>query len=307
MTNLRWPSQLGSFVGALFFALVFATVLASASRAQAARAIAENVGVSTSTERAGNETAIEAPVKDDGKKPSAEDDIENLFQREEQIAPVTNGPASSTKKIEIRDLKDLGKLSELKDVAVIQKRYLPRTKRFEVYIAPTMIVNDAFFQSYGANLRLGYNFRERYGIEILATQLWGSKRQVTEELQSLRSVNTTSLLMPQSYYGADFKWSPIYGKMTWLNRKIVPFDLYFSLGAGITQTNQSTSPATLHFGTGQTFALSKSFAFRWDFSWNTFSSTSASASSSSTKETNTYNNLLLTAGVSFFFPEATYR
>ncbi len=261
------------------------------------------------------------------------DDIEGLFNKDEQQSPdsrsdqgspsadsaaaesrdagsnsssggnTKTSPPSAAKSAVIKDVADLGKLSEFNDIAVIQRRYLPKTGRFEAYIAPSLVLNDAFFINYGLSGRLGYSFSERYGVEFLGTALSTTERSITTDLRQKRGVVTTSLLTPKSYIGADFRWTPVYGKMTWLNAKIVPFDLYFSIGPGLTATNLGTSEPTLHVGTGQIFAHTKGMAFRWDFGWNMFFS--AAGDPSGTRSI--YNTLYLSAGVSFFFPEATYR
>jgi hypothetical protein len=85
----------------------------------------------------------------------------------------------------------------------------------------------------------------------------------------------------------------------------LPFDLYFSAGYGSTGTSSNESSGTIHLATGQVFAITKSTAFRWDFSWNFFS-TSVTDSNQSTS-TSSFNNLFLNVGMSWFFPEAKYR
>ncbi len=243
------------------------------------------------------------------------DDIEALFSAEEESAanapperrprdreepPPAEKPASAV----VREFSDLVKLSPFEDVAVIQKRYLPKTKRFELFAGASGVLNDAFFLSVGGMGRVGYYFQERFGIELNAWILSTSEKQVTSDLKNKRGVFTQSLITAESFYGVDFKWTPVYGKMTWGNRMITPFDLYFSAGGGVTGTNQGGSEPTLHIGTGQVFALSKGSAFRWDFSWNFFAAESQVAAK---RETSIYNNLFLTVGMSWFFPEATYR
>jgi outer membrane beta-barrel protein len=246
---------------------------------------------------------------------SATDDIEQLFDAEEdkesgepsaEKADLKDDdvPSPSVQLGDVKELSDLVKLAPFEDVAMIQKRYLPKTKRFEVFGGLTGILNDAFFLAVGAEARLGYYFSERYGIEFPFWILNTSEKEVTSDLRNKRGVFTQSLITAESYYGIDFKWTPVYGKMTWRNKTITPFDLYFSLGGGLTGTNQDTSEPTLHLGTGQIFALSKGMAVRWDFSWNFFMAESTVAA---TKESSLYNNLFLTIGMSFFFPEATYR
>jgi outer membrane beta-barrel protein len=237
------------------------------------------------------------------------DDIEGLFNKDEAQqnsvdvkvrpdepakAPVANGQ-------DIKGVSDLGKLSEFDDIAVIQKRYLPKTGRFEAYIAPAVVLNDAFFLNYGLGARINYSFSERYALEIPIFYLATTTRAVTEGLYT-RGVTTTSFVTPKSYYGLDFRWTPVYGKMGWSNGTIVPFDLYLAVGAGLTSTTQGASEPTLHLATGQIFARTKGSAFRWDFSWNMFT-----AQPNQTSSRSFYNTLFISVGMSFLFPEATYR
>ena len=236
------------------------------------------------------------------------DDIEGLFNRDEQqqqnsvdVKVRPDEPASKAPVQDVKSVSDLGKLSEFDDIAVIQKRFLPKTGRFEAYIAPTLVLNDAFFLNYGVNARINYSFSERYALEIPLFFLTTSTRAVTDGLYT-RGVTTTSFVTPKSYYGLDFRWTPVYGKMGWANGQIVPFDLYFAVGAGLTSTIQGASEPALHLGTGQIFARTKGTALRWDFSWNMFTAQPNQVSSRSF-----YNTLFISVGMSFFFPEATYR
>ncbi len=234
------------------------------------------------------------------------DDIEGLFNKDEQQTPEVKARAdepaapNGTKAADLKGVSDLGKLSEFDDIAVIQKRYLPKTGRFEAYIAPTLVLNDAFFLNFGGTARINYSFQERYAVELVGAYLFTTKRQVTTGLEN-RGVTTTSLVTPKSYLGVDFRWTPVYGKMA-LNDKIVPFDLYFSLGLGATGTLQGASAPSLHLGTGQIFARTKGTAYRWDFSYNGFYAQPDNRTSSSI-----YSTLFISVGMSFLFPEATYR
>jgi outer membrane beta-barrel protein len=238
------------------------------------------------------------------------DDIEGLFNKDEQQTPDvkirSDEPAppplaNGAKASDIKGVSDLGKLSEFSDIAVIQKRYLPKTGRFEAFIAPTIVLNDAFFINYGLNARIGYSFQERFSVEVLGFLLGTAKRAVTTGLED-RGVTTTSLVTPKSYLGVDFKWTPVYGKMAVADGRIVPFDLYLAAGVGATGTLQGTQEPTLHLGTGQIFARSKGTAYRWDFSWNGFT-----AQPTTTTSRSFYNTLFISVGMSFLFPEATYR
>lgn len=246
------------------------------------------------------------------------DEVESLFSKDESDSvDATEASAAgagekkenagadqgAAKNIEIKDVSDLSKLQAFSDIAVISKRFLPKTKRFEFYGAPALVLNDSFFYVFGLQGRAGYHFNERYGIEGSYTFLTPSPRDVTTGLERYR-VKTTSFVTPVAFYGLAFKWSPIYGKVTWLNKKITPFDLYFSGGLGLTALQQGSSALTLQAGTGQIYAMSKKSAFRWDISWNMFSAVSEVDSS---RQSALYHTLLLTLGWSWFYPEATYR
>ncbi len=224
-----------------------------------------------------------------------------IDDRETQKVETAKGKAAEA---DFKGIADLVNLAPFKDVAILEKRFLPKTKRFELFGGLGGILNDKFFSGIGATARLNYSFSERYAVELLALVVGTGEKSVTKNLREKRGVLTTNFVSPQSYYGVDFKWTPVYGKMTYLNRKITPFDLYFSGGAGITNTNQGGSEPTIHLGTGQLFAITKSAAVRWDFSWNFYNAKSGVAGA---QQNATYNNLLLTVGASFFFPEATYR
>ena len=78
-------------------------------------------------------------------------------------------------------------------------------------------------------------------------------------------------------------------------------------GGGTSNTNSAEKNVpTIHFGTGQVFTISKAMAFRWDYSLNIFQAT-ALTSNGIVPEKGSYNDLIFSAGVSFFFPEAKSR
>ncbi|MCB0377555.1 MAG: outer membrane beta-barrel domain-containing protein [Bdellovibrionales bacterium] len=251
----------------------------------------------------------------DAKDDASIDEIEGLFNETEE-EDVRSARPSAPEKAEsegpkVKDLADLSKLETFDDIAVIQRRYLPKTGRFELYIAGGTNLNDSFFVGNGINLRFGYYLSERWGIEGIYSYIQNDNRDVTNELLN-RGVNTEGMVATDQYMGADIKWTPIYGKYAYFNEKIIPFDLYFSAGMGMTTpklgdsaANTSFSPdqaLTYRVGTGQIFALTKWMAFRWDLSWHFFSAKSTINSSESL-----HNNLFLNVGLSFFFPEAKYR
>lgn len=229
---------------------------------------------------------------------------ENFDQEQEKKAKVDRVEAVK-KEIKVQTLSDLAQLAPFEDVAVIQRRFLPRTGRFEFSPNAMVSLNNPFFNNLGLGFRAAYFIREKHGIELKYFLLSNSATQVTKDLRDQRNVRTESLTVPKSYYGAAYKWSPIYGKMTLFNRTIVPFDLYFTIGGGMTQTLEDRSEGTVHFGTGQAFALTKSIALRWDLTWNFYEA--AARDELNRAIVNNNDDLFLSVGLSFFIPEAKYR
>ena len=215
-----------------------------------------------------------------------------------EAAPATPDPQT---------LSDLGKLAPFSEVTVLQKRFQPKTERFQAAFGLGGITNDPWFNGLGGSLRLGYHFSETLGVEGTFTFLSNSERDSAKDLLANNAVSTSSIVATKGYLGADIIWSPIYGKMSLFNKRIIPFDMYFTGGLGQSEVDGATSKnlMTIHMGTGQIFALTKSWGFRWDFSWNTFAAKQVDTAGK--ESTTQFNNLILTLGASFFFPEVKYR
>lgn len=253
----------------------------------------------------------QAKTQTDGDFDIELDDIESHLEKDSERRKEKSGDKKEGKKKKgknkLSDLSDLANLAPFSDIAVIQKRFLYKTQRFEGFLGGAGLMNEAFFNNVGAVGKMGYYFSEKWGVEASYFALFTSKRQVTRSLAD-RQVITESLVTPKGFYGLDIKWVPIYGKMAFFDERIVPFDLYFSLGAGLTQTNQegsSASASTIKIGTGQMFAIRKWLVFRWDFSWHFFKP--EVTEEGATNSGGSINNLFLIAGFSFLFPETKYR
>ncbi len=234
---------------------------------------------------------------------SAIDEMEELLDKESEKEEETVAPVEQ-EKIPLNELSALKSLQAFSDIAVIQRKFLPKTKRMEAFGGLGTTVNNAFFLNFGVMARMAFHFSESIGIEGVLMYLTNSQRQVTDDLSKSHGIDTNSLVSHEKFYGVDLVWTPIYGKMSLFDDSIVPFDLYMGAGFGITQTNQVKGEPTIHLATGQKFAISKSMAFRWDFSWNFYSATYLDKT---VEKTGNFDNLFLTMGFSFFFPEADYR
>lgn len=236
-------------------------------------------------------------------------EVEALYDKADQEQKKRNEEKAAQKKEvvpEASTLSELANLAPFEDVAVIQRKFLPRTKRFEFTGSGMTSVNNPFFNNLGLAIRGAYHITENHGLEAQYMLFSNTRRGVTDALRDKRLVQTENLVTAKSYMGLAYKYVPVYGKITFLNHIIVPFDLYFTLGGGMSQTQKQSEP-TLHFGSGQSFAISKKVAFRWDIVWNFYSATVDAVRPKTGTTKSFHNDLFLSAGMSFFIPEATYR
>lgn len=208
--------------------------------------------------------------------------------------------------------QDLSQLSSFSDISVIQKRYMPKTNRFQLYGGLDFLTNNPFFDSYGFNGRFSFFFSELIGIELGFWRHSVSPRTVTADLSSYHRITTQTMLSSLGYLGASILLVPFYGKMTFLDQRIIPYDLYVSVGAGTTETSYiDKSAPSIHLGTGEIFSITKSLAWRWDFSSVTYTArtpdidTNGVLTDSGKKQT--MSDLYLGIGLTLLFPGVSYR
>lgn len=203
---------------------------------------------------------------------------------------------------QVERLSDLVQLAPFSEVSVLQKRFQPKTGRFQLFGGLTYLANDPWFWGGGGNLRFGYGFTEAFGVEASLYGVGPARKDAVNDLANNHRVDTSSLVTLRGYMGGQLVWTPIYGKMGLFNREIVPFDMYFYLGGGNSQLSggSSGSAGTFVAGTGQIFAFSKSHSLRWDLGAHVFQATSEGSRQ-------TFTNVLLSVGWSWFFPEVRYR
>lgn len=225
------------------------------------------------------------------------DQIEAEIKKTE-LKRETNVNEKDTQEIKVDTYSDLSKLQPFSEVAVLQKRFLPKTGRVQFFGGLGLGMNDPWNNSIETNLRLAYGFTESMGLELAAYFMNTSASQAAQDLQAQHGVSANIFAKTASYNGAQFMWTPIYGKFSLEEKRIIPFDMYFSFGGGTSVVEGSSlgSASTISVSTGQIFALSRAAAFRWDLTLNSYSLPNGAIS-----------NLMLTFGGSYYIPEAPYR
>jgi outer membrane beta-barrel protein len=185
-------------------------------------------------------------------------------------------------------------------VVVIQKNYMPKTGRFALNGGLTLFPSDVFFKTYGGQVRGSYFFNETWGFELSGIFLTSSKSTELKDLENKQSVTVSNLATLKSYLGGQIYFSSMYGKYALNDRKIFPFEIYQTVGAGQMTTDKGSSPA-LSLGFGQMISLSRDSALRWDLSFQFYQTENVSGT-----KTN-QNSLLINFSYSAFFPSVGRR
>ncbi|MDE0119212.1 MAG: outer membrane beta-barrel domain-containing protein [Bdellovibrionales bacterium] len=208
------------------------------------------------------------------------------------------------KKLKARKLSDLVQLSRFSDIAVIQRRFMPKTGRVSASFFSAFNMTSEFFLHTGVGGHLNYNFLEKHGVELSSYYLWTFKRRVTVDLASLGANVSEQEPITQVFAGLVYKWMPVYGKMAFYDKRILAFDTFFSLGGGMSgivrgKDKKIIWEPTAVIGLGQVFAITRDLGLRWDLRYNLTIETQSSF--------HVLNNLLFSIGLSYYYPSAGLR
>ena len=245
-----------------------------------------------------------------------------LEEKQRQIVAQNQRGSSATDNYSAEELRQL---VLFKDIVVIQRRFLPKVSRLEFHPSLRWIINDPFHYHFMGFGRLGYNFSEILGVDIFGGIVFGPNRKVTNDLRRI-GIQVSSVVSPKWTTGVGIKWSPLYGKFGGIGGSILPFDMYFSLGGGISQLettvrqNQNmesfrtceAKAITVNLETGQLIPVSKSMALRWSVGWflhpKAFEWGCNDGSTLGSNESPGFvQDIYFSLGLSLFFPGAKYR
>lgn len=255
------------------------------------------------------------PPTDDALAPQT-DDLAPTPGEAEQPQPTKAELAQAQKKI-------------WKDIVVLPRKTFLRRKRVELMPFVGTTINDTLIQHTAIGANLNYFLTDVLAIGIEGMYYFDNVLN-DEFLVRYHYQRVPSLNRYRYTATGNFSYAPIYGKFSILNKPIVHYDIWVSGGVGITGTeviprdfnNESFSNISLTFpvGIGTRLFVTKWLAVqvmvRNYMMLDTFEApgrTIIDGDEAKDKESETkfINNLVLSAGVSVFFPfgfeYSTYR
>lgn len=147
-------------------------------------------------------------------------------------------------------------------VGVVQNRAYSKAGKFSLGINGGIVFADPFLSTKILGGTFGYNFSEYLALELIGWKLFANGSSALETLRDQGKDANTNL--QKAYYGTEVLWSVMYGKLSFIGRKIIYYDLHLTAGGGMIDTETGKYPAGT-LGIGQRFYLSQSFSLRLDY------------------------------------------
>lgn len=209
-------------------------------------------------------------LSDDGPEetaPASQDD--SAGASDEPGAPEALPPASAEELARMRGQESGSgveeKVTEDDRVKAVQRKHFLKQGRLELVPSFAISLNDAFYTKVGGGLAANWHFADSLAVSLHYDKFGIAQTDnVRIAKRELKSLLLSSKLDWTA--GADFLWTPIYGKLAWGNT-IVQYDLFLVTGVGVAWSQTSGAPVddgahpAVDVGIGQRFALADWMAF----------------------------------------------
>ncbi len=186
----------------------------------------------------------------------------------------TTGVAQTSEKsdkLDIKKLEDKYWSAKDDDYSVVQNRAFTKEKRFYIYGSAGIPINDPYSTGQVYNTAVGYYFTEKWGAEVSYLSAYLFDNDATEAFQKQHKTVPDHNRFTQMI-SANANFVPLYAKMSFLDRKVIYFDMGLSAGLGqttyeiVNDTGNITSTAMSgNIGVFQHYFFSEHFALRLDF------------------------------------------
>ena len=174
-------------------------------------------------------------------------------------------------KLDIKKLEDKYWSAKDDDYSVVQNRAFTKEKRFFLYGSFNLPINDPYSTGQIYGLNAGYYFTEKWGLELSYMKANMKDNESTETFtKNNGTVPDHNRLTQMTSISGSFV--PLYAKMSFLDRKIIYFDMGISAGLGqstyeiVNDTgNKTNNSFHATISVFQHYFFSEHFAFRIDF------------------------------------------
>lgn len=150
-----------------------------------------------------------------------------------------------------------------KRVEVIQDRLYSRRNKAEFSLMAGAIPDNNFYFYTAINPKLTYHFTEYLGVEGDFVYYLHNKKDLLKQIEKNFNQTVKADIL-NYYYGGEFIFTPLYGKLAFLTKDILHWDFFVAIGVGAFDTEIKTRFAG-NFGVGMHVIFNKWLAGRFDF------------------------------------------
>jgi outer membrane beta-barrel protein len=160
---------------------------------------------------------------------------------------------------------------EESQLGVVQNRLYSKAHKFHLGLMFGKAMNDPFLSTTLVGGNAGYSFNEFWALSLIG---WSYNANASNALKVLRGGGKeANTIEPEWYGGAEATGSFLYGKLSLLGRKIVYYDMHFSVGSGVASTENDDSTYAFSAGIGQRFYITQWLSLKMDYRFQTYNAT----------------------------------
>ena len=218
-------------------------------------------------------------------------------------------------KVDISELEQRYWAPKDQEFSVVQNRLYQKAKRPYITLGWGPIINDTYSTGSVSGGSVGYYFTEKMGVELTYHKADAKKNTLVQGFISQFQTSPDHNLL-RDYVGLSYVFTPIYAKLSFMDTRIVHFDMSISPGIGMTRYEQQVNDATLapvssptlSLDITQQFFLASNFALRLDvrnrfyreelLKWR---GTGLTVPTGTVLRTETTTNTVVVFGLTYFF------
>lgn len=177
----------------------------------------------------------------------------------------------SSDKLDIKKLEQKYWSAKDDDFSVVQNRTYTKENRYFLNVSYGFPVNDPYSTGTMTGLTGGYYFSERWGIEGSYTTATYKNNDATDQFINEHGTIPNHNIL-SGLVDVRAMYIPFYAKMSFLDRKIIYFDMGVGLGLGntnytVTKDTGNVTQTALHYSLllTQHFFFNEHWAFRVDY------------------------------------------
>lgn len=182
--------------------------------------------------------------------------------------------------LDLKKLEDKYWSAKDSDFSVVQNRTYSKAGRYFATLSHGVLLNDPYFAGRMSSLAIGYYKSEYFGFEVSYESGDLQDNDSSDFFKNRYGIKPDTNRF-KNYTSLNALWIPIYAKMSFLDKKILYFDMQFAAGLGmlnyeqshdsLEMANSTASSVGFNFDVTQQVFFHEHFAIRVDIKnkWTT--------------------------------------